>query len=339
MPGVGLLFGATYRLVAVVHSSTNQAVARVEPQGRGRQRRTSVVERRRDLRDNGGMSTEDPMTQTQDPAAVERALRAGLERGDDALDAEAARGPLPVVAVIGRPNVGKSTLVNRIIGRREAVVEDVPGVTRDRVAYDAEWSGRRFTLVDTGGWEVDARGIHLRVAEQAEVAVDLADVVMFVVDATVGATDDDEAVVRLLRRSGKPVILVANKVDDARAEADAAMLWSFGLGQPWPVSALHGRGSGDVLDAVLDVLPAVSAVGGAYQRGGPRRVALVGRPNVGKSSLLNQLAGEQRVVVDPVAGTTRDPVDEMIELGGKTWRFVDTAGIRRRVHQSRGADF
>jgi GTP-binding protein len=287
-----------------------------------------------------------------DDASVERALRAGLE--DFELSEEdrvlieregppegggAETGPLPVVAIIGRPNVGKSTLVNRILGRREAVVEDVPGVTRDRVAYDAEWTGRRFTLVDTGGWEVDATGIHLRVAEQAEVAIELADVVMFVVDATVGATDTDEAVVKLLRRSGKPVILVANKVDDIRAEADAAMLWSFGLGQPWPVSALHGRGSGDVLDAVLDVLPAVSAVGGAYQRGGPRRVALVGRPNVGKSSLLNQLAGEQRVVVDPVAGTTRDPVDEMIELGGKTWRFVDTAGIRRRVHQTRGADF
>lgn len=287
-----------------------------------------------------------------DDASVERALRAGLddfelseedrvliEREGPPEGGGDETGPLPVVAIIGRPNVGKSTLVNRILGRREAVVEDVPGVTRDRVAYDAEWTGRRFTLVDTGGWEVDATGIHLRVAEQAEVAIELADVVMFVVDATVGATDTDEAVVKLLRRSGKPVILVANKVDDIRAEADAAMLWSFGLGQPWPVSALHGRGSGDVLDAVLDVLPAVSAVGGAYQRGGPRRVALVGRPNVGKSSLLNQLAGEQRVVVDPVAGTTRDPVDEMIELGGKTWRFVDTAGIRRRVHQTRGADF
>ena len=284
-------------------------------------------------------------------ASVERALRAGLE--DFELDDEdpalvdgeledqayaASAGPVPVVAVVGRPNVGKSTLVNRILGRREAVVEDVPGVTRDRVAYDAEWSGRRFTLVDTGGWEIDATGIHLRVAEQAEVAVDLADVVMFVVDATVGATDDDEAVVKLLRRSGKPVVLVANKVDDQRSEADAAALWNLGLGQPWPVSALHGRGSGDVLDAVLDVLPAVSAKD-VYQRGGPRRVALIGRPNVGKSSLLNKLAGEDRVVVDNVAGTTRDPVDEFIELGGRTWRFVDTAGIRRRVHQTRGADF
>jgi GTP-binding protein len=287
-----------------------------------------------------------------DDTSVERALRAGLEEFDlteedrSLLEGEgleegqgAEHGPLPVVAVVGRPNVGKSTLVNRILGRREAVVEDVPGVTRDRVAYDAEWSGRRFTLVDTGGWEIDATGIHLRVAEQAEVAVDLADVVMFVVDATVGATDDDEAVVKLLRRAGKPVVLVANKVDDQRTEADAAALWNLGLGQPWPVSALHGRGSGDVLDAVLEVLPDVSAYGEAYQRGGPRRVALIGRPNVGKSSLLNKLAGENRVVVDNVAGTTRDPVDEFIELGGKTWRFVDTAGIRRRVHQTRGADF
>lgn len=289
---------------------------------------------------------------TGEEGDVERALRAGLEefdlsagdralldRGDldeDDADEEAAR---PVVAIIGRPNVGKSTLVNRILGRREAVVEDVPGVTRDRVAYDAEWSGRRFTLVDTGGWEVDASGIHLRVAEQAEVAVELADVVMFVVDATVGATDTDEAVVKMLRRSRKPVVLVANKVDDQRSEADAAMLWSLGLGQPWPVSALHGRGSGDVLDAVLEVLPTVSSVSGAYRRGGPRRVALLGRPNVGKSSMLNKLAGSERVVVDDVAGTTRDPVDEYIELAGKTWRFVDTAGIRRRVHQTRGADF
>ncbi|HET7305441.1 MAG TPA: ribosome biogenesis GTPase Der [Segeticoccus sp.] len=287
-----------------------------------------------------------------DDAAVERALRAGLEdlelsdedralleRGDADLAAGAGAPALPVVAVVGRPNVGKSTLVNRVLGRREAVVEDVPGVTRDRVAYEAEWSGRRFTLLDTGGWEVDAEGIHLRVAEQAEVAVSLADAVMFVVDATVGATDTDEAVVKLLRRSGKPVVLVANKVDDQRAEGDAAMLWSLGLGQPWPVSALHGRGSGDVLDALLEVLPEQSAVGGLGALGGPRRVALLGRPNVGKSSLLNKLAGSDRVVVDDVAGTTRDPVDELVELGGRAWLFVDTAGIRRRVHQARGADF
>ncbi|MFC6706770.1 ribosome biogenesis GTPase Der [Flexivirga alba] len=282
---------------------------------------------------------------------VEHALRVGLndfELSDEdraLLDSDGTPGDeatpgggRPVVAIIGRPNVGKSTLVNRVLGRREAVVEDVPGVTRDRVAYDAEWSGHNFTLVDTGGWEVDASGIHLRVAEQAEVAIELADVVLFVVDAKVGATDTDEAVVKLLRRSKKPVVLVANKVDDQKTELEAASLWSLGLGQPWPISALHGRGTGDALDAMLEVLPEKSAIS-AYERGGPRRIALVGRPNVGKSSLLNKLAGEDRVVVDNVAGTTRDPVDELIELGGKTWRFVDTAGIRRRVHLTRGADF
>ena len=266
----------------------------------------------------------------------DRALLERLEQGG--ADVPPA-GPLPVLAAIGRPNVGKSTLVNRILGRREAVVEDVPGVTRDRVAYEGEWTGRRFTLVDTGGWERDAKGLHQRVAEQAEIAIELADAVMFVVDATVGATDTDVDVVKVLRRSGKPVVLVANKVDDARAEADAAMLWSLGLGEPHAVSALHGRGSGDLLDACLKVLPEFSQVGGAYAEGGPRRVALVGRPNVGKSSLLNKVAGSERVVVDSVAGTTRDPVDELVEIGGRVWRFVDTAGIRRRVHQSRGADF
>jgi GTPase len=282
-----------------------------------------------------------------DPSA---ALRAGLEEyeldpedyalieGEDGAPEAVAAGPLPVLAVVGRPNVGKSTLVNRVLGRREAVVEDVPGVTRDRVSYPAEWAGRAFSLVDTGGWDVDVTGIHARVAEQAEVAVDLADAVLLVVDATVGATATEEHVVRMLRRSGKPVVLAANKVDDARAEADAAALWSLGLGEPYPVSALHGRGSGDLLDAVVAVLPDVSQVAGEAG-GGPRRVALLGRPNVGKSSLLNKVVGAERVVVDEVAGTTRDPVDEIVELGGRPWRFVDTAGIRRRVHQSRGADF
>ncbi|MYV99573.1 ribosome biogenesis GTPase Der [Streptomyces sp. SID3343] len=248
-------------------------------------------------------------------------------------------GPLPVLAVVGRPNVGKSTLVNRIIGRREAVVEDTPGVTRDRVYYEATWNGRRFTVVDTGGWERDVVGIDLSVAVQAEYAIDSADAVMFVVDAIVGPTDSDEAVVRVLRKAGKPVVLAANKVDNMAQEADAAALWSLGLGQPWPVSAVHGRGSGDLLDAVLEVLPEAPAQRFGLQEGGPRRVALLGRPNVGKSSMLNKIAGEDRVVVDKVAGTTRDPVDELVQLGGKTWKFIDTAGIRRRVHLTQGADF
>jgi GTP-binding protein len=247
--------------------------------------------------------------------------------------------PPPVVAVVGRPNVGKSTLVNRIIGRRAAVVEDVPGVTRDRVAYDASWSGRRFTVVDTGGWVPRAEGLTAAVAEQARLAVDLADVVLFVVDATVGATDIDEAVAEILRRANKPVVLAANKVDDAKAEADATVLWSLGCGEPMVVSALHGRGSGDLLDAVLHALPEEAPPESYGEAGGPRRVALIGRPNTGKSSLLNRLAGETRAVVDEVAGTTRDPVDELIDLGGKTWRFVDTAGIRRRHRENQGADF
>lgn len=249
-------------------------------------------------------------------------------------------GPaLPVLAVLGRPNVGKSSLVNRIVGERVAVVQDLPGVTRDRVAYPASWNGRDFTLLDTGGWEVDVAGIDASVARQAEAAVEAADAVALVVDATVGITLTDEQIVRLLRKTDKPVILVANKVDSPTQESDAAVLWGLGLGEPHAVSALHGRGTGDLLDVILSVLPEESAVAAPAPRGGPRRIALIGRPNVGKSSLLNQLAGSERVVVDPLAGTTRDPVDETIWIDGKPWTFVDTAGIRRRVHQTSGADY
>lgn len=245
---------------------------------------------------------------------------------------------VPVLAVIGRPNVGKSTLVNRIIGRREAVVEDVPGVTRDRVSYDAVWNGRAFTVVDTGGWDPDARGLAERIAAQAEIAIQVADAVLFVVDATVGITDVDEKVVRLLRAAKKPVVLAANKVDDQRTEAEAAGLWNLGLGEPYPVSALHGRGSGDMLDAVIDALPDPPPEDFDAPQG-PRRVAIVGKPNVGKSSLLNRLAGEERVVVDDASGTTVDPVDEIVTLGGRTWNFIDTAGIRRRVRDASGHEY
>jgi GTPase len=251
---------------------------------------------------------------------------------------EPVTGPAPVLAVVGRPNVGKSTLVNRILGRREAVVEDVPGVTRDRVSYDATWNGRAFTVVDTGGWDPDARGLAERIAGQAEVAVNVADAVLFVVDATVGITDADEAVVRILRKADKPVVLAANKVDDMRTEAEAYGLWNLGLGEPYPVSALHGRGSGDLLDAILKALPETPPES-FEEVGGPRRVAIVGKPNVGKSSLLNKLAREDRVVVDDAAGTTVDPVDELIELGGRPWRFIDTAGIRKRVKEASGHEY
>ncbi len=279
------------------------------------------------------------------------ALRAGLAEYElDEEDLEMLEGDfgyqgeykvlpaLPVLAIVGRPNVGKSALVNRILGRREAVVEDKPGVTRDRVSYKAEWNARKFTLVDTGGWEPDAKGIDRSVALQSEIAIELSDAILFVVDANVGPTSTDERVVKLLRASKKPVILVANKVDDARLEPEAASLWSLGLGEPYPVSAVHGRGVADMLDAAMAVLPEVSAVA-KNELGGPRRVALIGRPNVGKSSLLNKAVGSERAVVNDLAGTTRDPIDEQVELAGKVWRFVDTAGIRRRLHLAQGADF
>ncbi|TSE01396.1 ribosome biogenesis GTPase Der [Skermania sp. ID1734] len=253
------------------------------------------------------------------------------------LDDAAEHVPVPMLAVVGRPNVGKSTLVNRIIGRREAVVEDVPGVTRDRVSYEANWAGRRFMVTDTGGWEPDAKGLQQSVARQAELAMQTADAILLVVDAVVGATATDEAVAKVLRRSKTPVLLVANKVDDERIEADAAALWSLGLGEPKAVSAAHGRGTGDLLDDVLEVLPETPREGSGVA--GPRRVALVGKPNVGKSSLINRLSGDERAVVHDVAGTTVDPVDTLVELGGKTWRFVDTAGLRKRVSHASGAEF
>ena len=243
---------------------------------------------------------------------------------------------LPIVAILGRPNVGKSTLINRFIGRREAIVEDTPGVTRDRVQYECEWAGRRFIVMDTGGWESKPDGISVQVSASAELAMQEADVLCFVVDAQVGALDEDDILVQELRKAKKPTILIANKVDGDNDESDAHALWNIGLGEPRFVSALHGRGSGDLLDAIVKEMP---EVGAAQVQDGYRRIALIGRPNVGKSSLFNALAGESRSIVDDVAGTTRDPIDELIEFGGSIWRFVDTAGLKKRANQASGTDY
>ncbi len=243
---------------------------------------------------------------------------------------------LPIVAILGRPNVGKSTLINRFLGRREAIVEDTPGVTRDRIQYECEWGGRRFIIMDTGGWEAKPDGISVQVSAGAEIAMQEADVLAFVVDAQVGALDEDDILMQHLRKAKKPLILIGNKVDGEREEAEAHGLWSLGLGEPYFVSALHGRGSGDLLDNIVAKLP---EVGGAQTQDGYRKVALIGRPNVGKSSLLNALAGEHRSIVDDVAGTTRDPVDELIEFGGSIWRFIDTAGLKKRANQASGTDY
>ncbi|MEH6382477.1 MAG: ribosome biogenesis GTPase Der, partial [Dietzia cercidiphylli] len=244
---------------------------------------------------------------------------------------------LPTVAIVGRPNVGKSTLVNRIIGRREAVVEDVPGVTRDRVSYEALWNGRTFMVQDTGGWEQDAKGMHRSIAQQAEIAMGTADLIVLVCDGNVGITSADETVAKSLRRSDTPVILAVNKVDSEKAELQSAEFWGLGLDQPYAISAAHGRGTADLLDEILRRLPSKARMRETTDV--PRRVALVGKPNVGKSSLLNKLTGEERSVVDNVAGTTVDPVDSLVELGGKTWRFVDTAGLRRKVNQAYGHEY
>jgi GTP-binding protein len=247
--------------------------------------------------------------------------------------------PLPTVAVVGRPNVGKSTLVNRFVGKRRAIVEEKPGVTRDRKELEAEWNGRRFRVVDTGGWLApggesgDPAALTREVSRQAERAISDADAVLFVVDATVGVTEDDDRVARILRRAGVPVLVVANKVDDERRETDAWALQRLGLGDPYPVSALHGRGSGDLLDAVVEALPDETEpadTAAADDEETVFSVAIVGRPNVGKSTLFNRLVGEERAVVHDLPGTTRDSIDTIVETEDGPLRFVDTAGMRRR---------
>ncbi|MHB1535630.1 MAG: ribosome biogenesis GTPase Der [Acidimicrobiales bacterium] len=258
----------------------------------------------------------------------------------------------PVVAVVGRPNVGKSTLVNRVVGRREAIVEQRPGVTRDRKPLDAEWAGRDFTIVDTGGWLAAGDTLDRQVTAQAERAIAEAAVVALVVDASVGVTEDDARVAVLLRRIGRPVLVVANKVDGPSRDADAWVFSRLGLGDPWPVSAIHGRGTGDLLDAVVALLPAlpvlpVDGAPGVGPDGGPggtaeaavMSVAIVGRPNVGKSTLFNRLLGDERSVVHDLPGTTRDTIDTLVRTDGGQIRFIDTAGMRRRAREAEGAEY
>lgn len=244
---------------------------------------------------------------------------------------------LCTVAVVGRPNVGKSSLVNRFLGRREAVVEDHPGVTRDRVSYVADWNGQRFFVQDTGGWDPNVKGIHAAIARQAEQAMETADVIVFVVDTKVGITETDAVMARKLQRSKVPVILVSNKFDSETMYADMAEFYALGLGDPWPVSAQHGRGGADVLDEILRLFPEEPRHSSITS--GPRRVALVGKPNVGKSSLLNKLTAEERSVVDNAAGTTVDPVDSLVQLDQRLWKFIDTAGLRKKVKNAQGHEY
>jgi GTP-binding protein len=251
----------------------------------------------------------------------------------------AARGPRPIVALVGRANVGKSTLVNRLVGKRLAIEHPTPGVTRDRQGYEVEWNRVAFTLVDTGGWEPRAKGLTAKVVAQAAQAARAADLILFVGDASTGITEDDTAVARSLRRAKTPVVVVVNKVDGAALEGEAARFERLGLGSAHPVSALHGRGSGDVLDLIASHLRKLRPSAGTRAEEAVPRIAIVGRPNVGKSSLFNRLAGEERTIVDETPGTTRDAVDTIAEVGGTRYRFVDTAGMRRKVRRASGPEY
>jgi GTP-binding protein len=238
--------------------------------------------------------------------------------------------PGALVALVGRPNVGKSTLFNRMLGSRQAIVAEAPGTTRDRLYAEAEWAGRRFHVVDTGGLDLGSGEIALRVRNQALVAIEEADLVVFVVDAADGVTAADQAVADLLRRGGKPIVLAANKADAESRGWNASEFWALGVGQPYSVSAVHGRGVGDLLDAIVASMPPMDPSEGSDDAQDALRVAIVGRPNVGKSSLLNAVLGRQRTIVDPQAGTTRDSIDERVRFQGHDYVLVDTAGIRRR---------
>ena len=235
--------------------------------------------------------------------------------------------PLPIVAVVGRPNVGKSTFVNRIVGARDAIVHETSGVTRDRSYHKADWNGRDFVLIDTGGVEaVDDDMFQKEIRTQVLLATEEADCIVFLVDGTCGITDDDEMVARMLKKCTQPVFLCVNKLDNPQHEE---AMWEFcklGLGDPWPISSLHGHGTGDLLDAIVEKLPETKDEDDADEIS----VAIIGRPNSGKSSLANRLVGKQRSIVSDIAGTTRDAIDTIVERGGKRYRIVDTAGIRRK---------
>ncbi len=243
----------------------------------------------------------------------------------------------PRVSLIGRPNVGKSTLINRIIGRREAIVQDIPGVTKDRVYYDAEWNGREFILIDTGGWTHESSDMMNQISSQVQKAIDESDLILFVLDFQVGITQEDQDIIKLIRKTKTPVLLVANKVDGVEAESQIGELWSLGLGEPIPVSALHGRGSGELLEKIKDNLPKESKFKDSKK--GPVKVAIIGKPNVGKSSLLNKLSKSDRSIVSEISGTTVDPVDEIISINNQDWHFIDTAGIRKRYKESSGYEY
>ncbi|HET6964816.1 MAG TPA: ribosome biogenesis GTPase Der [Acidimicrobiales bacterium] len=246
----------------------------------------------------------------------------------------------PLVAVVGRPNVGKSTLVNRIVGRREAIVEEKPGVTRDRKFLDAEWAGREFTIVDTGGWLTGGTQLDRQVSGQSERAIKDADAILFVVDTAVGITDEDAQVAAMLRRVGRPTLVVANKVDGDSREADAWLFARLGLGDPHAVSAVHGRGTGDLLDDLVALFPEEEPAEQPAEAGQEApAVAIVGRPNVGKSTLFNRLIGDERAVVHDMPGTTRDSIDTVVSTPEGDIRFVDTAGMRRRTKEAEGAEY
>ncbi len=266
----------------------------------------------------------------------EQAVAAIVERVRAVRPEAVPRAMRPLVAVVGRPNVGKSTLVNRILGRRVAIVEEKPGVTRDRTEHDTSWRGTPITVTDTGGWEHAATGMNASIVRQAEAALDVADLVLFVVDVTVGILDDDERYAKILRKAGVPVILVANKADNPDRVLEAVELYALGLGEPRPVSALHGNKVGALLDEVVDRLPDHPRRGANRPEDGGdvvARVALVGKPNVGKSSLFNRMLGEDRSIVDATPHTTRDAIDTRLEIDGEAWVFVDTAGMRRKYRK------